>query len=79
MDQVIKLKEEISGLGFEFKEEFDGTNVLDLKFANVLKPDNNNNLPSKSKLDKTRSDIFGSLNYNFNNNIRTNYFSYDRI
>ena len=49
------------------------------KFANVLKPDNNNNLPSKSKLDKTRSDIFGSLNYNFNNNIRTNYFfSYDR-
>ena len=67
-------------LGFEFKrEEFDGTNVLDLKFANVLKPDNNNNLPSKSKLDKTRSDIFGSLNYNFNNNIRTNYFfSYDR-
>ena len=62
-------------LGFEFKrEKNDGTNILDLKFAHVLKPDENNNLPSKSKLDKTRSDIFGSLNYNINNNIRTNYF-----
>ena len=36
-------------------------------------------LPSKSKLNKTRSDIFGDLNYNFNENLNLGYyFSYDR-
>ena len=36
-------------------------------------------MPSKSKLNKTRSDIFGDLNYNFNNNLNFGiYFSYDR-
>ena len=39
----------------------------------------NNKLPIKSKLNKTRSDIFGSLRYNFNDNLNAEYFfSYDR-
>ena len=36
-------------------------------------------LPTKSKLNKTRSDIFGSIKYNINDNLNLGYdFSYDR-
>ena len=53
--------------------------IIDFKIANVLKAKENNNLPTKSKLNKTRSDIFGNLNYNFNDNLNVGYFfSYDR-
>ena len=66
--------------GLEFKREnIEGLNVIDFKIANVLKLQENNQLPSKSKLNKTRSDIFGDLNYNFNENLKIGYsFSYDR-
>ena len=66
--------------GLEFKRTNNlNQNVLDLKVANVVKASENFNLPSKSKLNKTRSDIFGDLSYKINKNINLGYFfSYDR-
>ena len=52
---------------------------MDLKLGNVLRLKENNNLPVKSKLNKTRSDIFGNLKLNLSENIGLRYFfSYDR-
>ncbi len=67
-------------LGLEFKRtNLNGSNLIDLKIANVLKSKENIKLPTKSKLDKTRSDIFGSLKYNLSDNLKLGYdFSYDR-
>ena len=66
--------------GMEFKRTNNiNQNVLDLKVANVVKASENFNLPSKSKLNKTRSDIFGDLSYKINKNINLGYFfSYDK-
>ena len=66
--------------GLEFKRTNNfNQNVLDLKVANVVKASENFNLPSKSKLNKTRSDIFGDLSYKINKNINLGYFfSYDK-
>ena len=67
-------------LGLEFFREnnIDGR-VFDFKVANVIKAKKDLNLPSKSKLDQTRSDIFGEMNYKVNKNINLGYFfSYDR-
>ena len=66
--------------GLEFKRSNNfNQNVLDLKVANVVKASENFNLPSKSKLNKTRSDIFGDLSYKINKNINLGYFfSYDK-
>ncbi len=66
--------------GFEFKREnIEGFKILDLKIANVLRFSENRQLPSKSKLNKTRSDIFGNLDYNVNEDFKIGYFfSYDR-
>ncbi len=66
--------------GLEFKREnFEGFNIFDLKIANVLRLKENNQLPKKSKLNKTRSDIFGNLNYNITEDLKIGYsFSYDR-
>ena len=45
----------------------------------MIRLEENKQLPTKSKLNKTRSDIFGSLVYNFNKNLNLGYFfSYDR-
>ena len=67
-------------LGLEFKRlDKNDNEILDLKIANVLKPKENINLPIKSGLNKTRSDIFGNLNYKINDNVKLGYvFSYDR-
>ena len=67
-------------LGLEFNRvDKDGVNKIDFKVANVLKSENNIKLPSKSKLNKTRSDIFGDINYKVNKNLDVGYlFSYDR-
>ena len=49
-------------LGLEFKKnDIKGFNIFDVKVANVLRLNENNNLPTKSKLNKTRSDIFGHI------------------
>ncbi len=66
--------------GLEFKRiKSDDTSAVDFKIANVLKKEENIKLPKKSKLNKTRSDIFGNLNYYFNDKSKIGYFfSYDR-
>ena len=67
-------------MGLEFKRiDEDGSDIIDFKIANVLKSKENIKLPTKSKLNKTRSDLFGSIGYNLNNNLKIGYdFSYDR-
>ena len=67
-------------LGLEFKRtNINGADIIDFKIANVLKSKENIKLPTKSKLNQTRSDIFGSLKYNLSNNLKIGYdFSYDR-
>ena len=67
-------------IGLEFKRSNTiGEDIIDFKVANVLKSKENLKLPSKSKLNKTRSDIFGSLALNMNSNFKLGYdFSYDR-
>ena len=67
-------------MGLEFKRiDEDGSDIIDFRIANVLKSKENIKLPTKSKLNKTRSDLFGSLGYNLNNNLKIGYdFSYDR-
>ena len=67
-------------LGLEFKRtNINGADIIDFKIANVFKSKENIKLPTKSKLNQTRSDIFGSLKYNLSNNLKIGYdFSYDR-
>ena len=67
-------------LGLEFmRNDLTDKNILDFKIANVIKNKENYYLPAKSKLNKTRSDIFGELNYKFNDNSKLGYsFSYDK-
>ena len=67
-------------LGMEFiRDNIEGYKVFDFKVANVLKLNEDIKLPTKSKLNKTRSDIFGSTNYNFNKNLGIGYkYSYNR-
>ena len=67
-------------LGLEFKhDDSSGKNILDFQVANVLKPNENYTLPSKSKLNEKRSDIFGNIKYNYNKYLNLGYsFSYDK-
>ena len=67
-------------LGVEFeKQDLFNDKILGLSIGNVIKDKKNENLPSKSKLDQTRSDIVGSAFYKLNNNLEIGYnFSYDR-
>lgn len=67
-------------MGLEFKRtNINGLDIIDFKIANVFKSKENIKLPTKSKLNQTRSDIFGSLKYNLSNNLKIGYdFSYDR-
>ncbi len=67
-------------LGIEFeKQKLDDSKILGLSLGNVLKDKKNNDLPTKTKLNQTRSDVVGNLYYKLNNNLELNYdFSYDR-
>ena len=67
-------------IGIELKrDDKSGFNIFDMKFANVLKRREDSSLPTKSKLNETRSDIFGNIKYNLNENTSLNYFfSYDK-
>ena len=69
-----------ASVGLEFnRDENYSSKSIHFKIANVLKLEENNNLPFKSKLNKTRSDIFGNLNYNLSDKTNLGYFfSYDR-
>ena len=67
-------------LGLEYiKKNNLGLNKIDFKLANVLKADEDHNMPSKSKLNNKRSDFFGDLKFGINENLNLNYnFSYDK-
>ncbi len=67
-------------LGLEFKRnDLNGKEIIDFKIANVIKSKENHKLPTKSKLNKTRSDIFGSIYYNLSENLKFGYdYSYNR-
>tara|TARA_B100001250_G_scaffold110417_1_gene93207 strand:- start:775 stop:3168 length:2394 start_codon:yes stop_codon:yes gene_type:complete len=77
-DMVEKGKSLTIGIEYE-KQNLSNDKVLGLSLGNVIKDKKNNNLPKKSRLDQTRSDIVGSAFYNLNKNLEISYnFSYDR-
>ncbi len=67
-------------LGLEFQRSHKKLgNVFEARLGNVLKDKENLNLPHKSKLNKTRSDIFGDLSLKYNDMLNFGYnFSYDK-
>ena len=67
-------------LGLEFeKQNFKNEKILGFNIGNVFKDKKIMQLPSKSKLNQTRSDIVGNIYYKFDKNLELNYnFSYDR-
>ncbi len=67
-------------VGLEFNRvKNEGANIFDFRIANIIKANEDHKLPSKSKLNKTRSDIFGNFNYRVNKNLKLGYeYSYDR-
>ncbi len=67
-------------LGLEY-EKINLTNekLIEFNIGSVLKDKKNSSMPSKSKLDQTRSDIIGNFVYNPNSVVKLEYdFSYDR-
>ena len=48
------------------KQNFNNEKILGINLGNVLKDKRNESLPSKTKLDQTRSDIVGNLFYKLN-------------
>ena len=69
-----KKKEIIDEDGIEVNKKIFGFNI-----ANSLSDKNNDNLPSRSKLNKTRSDFVGNFFYSPNEILDFNYnFSYDK-
>ena len=67
-------------LGLEFQRNHKKLgNVFEARLGNVLKDKENLKLPHKSKLNKTRSDIFGDLSLKYNDMLNFGYnFSYDK-
>ena len=73
-------------LGFEFQKDrvsYNNKNlseeIFKLRVGNIIKTKEDYKLPKKSKLNKTRSDIFGDINFKLNEAINLGYqFSYDR-
>ncbi len=67
-------------LGIEYeKQNFNNEKILGFNLGNVIRDKKNEDLPSKTKLDQTRSDLVGNLFYKFSENIEIKYnFSYDR-
>ena len=67
------------GLGYE-KRNLEDQSIVGFNFANSISYKKNSNLPSKSKLDQTRTDIVGNLFYTpIVNTLKFDYtFSYDR-
>ena len=67
-------------VGLEYQKEKDEFGkILEFRIANVVKPKKNKKHPKKSKLNQTRSDIFGDMHLNLNKILKIGYaFSYDR-
>ena len=77
-DMVEKGNSLTIGLEFE-KQNLNNEKILGINLGNVLKDKKNDDLPSKTKLNQTRSDIIGNIYYQLNEGIELNYnFSYDR-
>ncbi len=77
-DMVEKGKSLTLGLEFE-KQNLTNEKILGFNIGNVFKDKKNERLPSKSKLDQTRSDIVGDIFYQLEDKFEINYnFSYDR-
>ena len=67
------------GMEYRIKDNNLYKDIFQVRIANILKPKKNYKMPKKSKLNETRSDIFGDIKYNFNDNFDIRYgFSYDR-
>ena len=67
------------GFEYEIRDSEKDNSLFGLYLANSISDKKRENLPSKSKLDQTRSDIVGKINYTPNNFLNINYqFSYDR-
>lgn len=66
------------GLEYE-KQNLNFEKIFGINIANVVKDKKNINLPNKSKLSETRSDIVGEIEFNYFDNLELKYnFSYDR-
>ena len=67
-------------LGLEYEKlNLSNEKLVELNIGSVLKDKKNSSMPSKSKLDQTRSDIIGNIVYNPNSVVKLKYdFSYDR-
>lgn len=66
------------GLEYE-KQNFLNEKVFGFNIGNTIKDKKNKSMPSRAKLDQTRSDIVGNFYYEPNKNINLEYnFSYDR-
>ena len=67
-------------IGVEFeKQNLSDEKIFGFKIGNVIKDKKSSNLPTKSKLDQTRSDIVGDISLNLSSNFDLEYkFSYDR-
>jgi len=77
-DMVEEGKSLTIGLEFE-KQDLQNEKIVGLNIGNVFKDKKNSSMPSRSKLDQTRSDIVGNIFYKYENLIKFNYdFSYDR-
>ncbi len=77
-DMVEKGKSLTLGLEFE-KQNFENEKIFGFNVGNIFKDEKNQTLPSKSKLDQTRSDIVGDIFYKFDDKFELKYnFSYDR-
>jgi len=60
--------------GAEFlKTNHKGIDFLNINFANIIRDDENKNLPRNSSIGEKMSDIFGSIDFNPNNIISTGY------
>jgi LPS-assembly protein len=67
-------------IGAEFeKQNLSNEKIFGFNIGNVFKDKKSSNLPTKSKLDQTRSDIVGDISLNLSSNFDLEYqFSYDR-
>ncbi len=77
-DMVEKGRSLTLGLEFE-KQNLQNDKIFGFNVGNIFKDQKNHSLPSKSKLDQTRSDFVGEIFYKLNDKFEIGYnFSYDR-
>ena len=77
-DMVEEGKSLTLGLEFE-KQNFENEKIMGFNLGNIIKDKKNLSMPTKSKLDQTRSDIVGNVYYSLNDELSLDYnFSYDR-